>query len=99
MPIYSADPFPTDALEANRSGQLTKQQRDRLRPLARYARQSALVGAVVLVVASLMVLTDRQLPLPTVLRVPLRASALFSRPSFSCARSLAATRSLAISVT
>ena len=35
MPIHSADPFPTDALEANRSGRLTKQQRDRLRPLAR----------------------------------------------------------------
>ena len=71
MPIHSADPFPTDALEANRSGQLTKQQRDRLRPLARYARQSALIGAGVLVVASLMVLTDRQLSLPGVLRVPL----------------------------
>ena len=71
MPIHSADPFPTDALEANRSGQLTKQQRDRLRPLTRYARQSALIGAGVLVVASLMVLTDRQLSLPGVLRVPL----------------------------
>jgi len=71
MPIHSADPFPTDALEANRSGRLTKQQRDRLRPLARYARQSALIGAGVLMVASLMVLTDRQLSLPGVLRVPL----------------------------
>ena len=71
MPIHSADPFPTDALEANRSGQLTNQQRDRLRPLARYARQSALIGAGILVVASLMVLTDRHLSLPAVLRVPL----------------------------
>jgi len=71
MPINSADPFPTDALETNRSGHLTTDQLDRLRPLARYARQSALIGAVVLVVASLMVVSDRELALPAVFRVPL----------------------------
>jgi hypothetical protein len=57
--------------ESNRTGHLTADQRDRLRPLARYARTSALVGAVVLVVGSVMLLTDRQLPLPAALRVPL----------------------------
>jgi len=71
MPISPADPFPTDALEANRSGHLTTEQRDRLRPLARYARQSAFIIAVVLVVASAMVWSDRQLALPEVLRMPL----------------------------
>ena len=71
MPSNQADPFPAEALEANRSGRLTTEQRDRLRPLARYARQSAFVGAVVLAVASVMILTDRQLPLPAALRAPL----------------------------
>jgi len=71
MPIYPAEPFPTDALEANRSGHLTTEQRDRLRPIARYARQSAFIVAVVLAVASAMVVSDRQLSLPAVLRLPL----------------------------
>ena len=71
MPIYPVDPFPADALEANRSGHLTTWQRDRLRPLARYARQSAFVVAVVLAVASGMMVYDRQLSLPAVLRLPL----------------------------
>ena len=71
MPINRADPFPIDALEANRSGRLTTEQRDRLRPLARYARQSAFVAAVILVAASAMIRSDRQLSLPAVLRVPL----------------------------
>ena len=71
MPIYPVDPFPTDALEANRSGHLTTEQRDRLRPIARYARQSAFIVAVVLAVASAMVVSDRQLSLPAVLRLPL----------------------------
>src|SRR5690349_11596137 len=71
MPIYPAEPFPTDALEANRSGHLTTEQRDRLRPLARYARQSAFIVAVVLAVASAMMVSDRQLSLPAVPRVPL----------------------------
>ena len=45
MPANSADPFPTDALEANRGGYLTAEQRDRMRPLARSARQTAVVAA------------------------------------------------------
>ncbi len=76
MPIYPAEPFPTDALEANRSGHLTTEQRDRLRPLARYARQSAFIVAVVLAVASAMMVSDRQLSLPVVLRVPLAGVSL-----------------------
>jgi len=76
MPINSADPFPTDALETNRSGHLTANQRDRLRPLARYSRQSAFVAAVVFVVASVMMVSDRQLSLPAMLRVALAAMCL-----------------------
>jgi len=68
MPINRADPFPTEALEANRSGRLTTEQRDRLRPLARYARQSAFLAAVIFVVASAMMVSDRQLSLPAMLR-------------------------------
>jgi hypothetical protein len=71
MPTNSADPFPTEALEPNRGGRLTTEQRDRLRPLARYARQSALLGAVILVVAALMIVSDRQPFLPAALRAPL----------------------------
>jgi hypothetical protein len=76
MATNPPNPFPADALETNRGGQLTTEQRDRLRPLARYARQSALIIAVVLVVASLMMVLDRQLALPAVLRVPIAAVCL-----------------------
>jgi hypothetical protein len=71
MPTNPADPFPPDALEANRSGHLTAEQRDRMRPLARYARQSSVIGAMIFVVASAMMRLDRQLSMPAVLRVPL----------------------------
>ena len=76
MAITRVDPFPGDALETNRSGQLTTAQRDRLRPIARYARQSALVAAVIFVVAAAMMLSDQQLSLPAVLRVPFAAGCL-----------------------
>ena len=67
----STDPFPQDALDANRAGELTIPQRDRLRPIARSTRQGMLVAAVVVAVAAAMMLFDRDLSLPDALRVVL----------------------------
>ena len=53
----AADPFPADALELNRAGTLTDQQRARFTRLARSWRSNELVGALVLAVAGLVLLT------------------------------------------
>jgi hypothetical protein len=66
-----ANPFPADALETNRAGQLTTAQRDRFRPIARYTRQNTFIAAVILAVAAAMMVSDKQLSLPAVLRMPL----------------------------
>ena len=76
MAISRADPFPKDALETNRGGQLTTAQRDRLRPIARYTRQSMFGAAVVFVVAAAMMRFDRDLSLPAVVRVALAVACL-----------------------
>lgn len=76
MAITAADPFPKDALEANRAGQLTVVQRDKLRPIARYTRQSTFGAAIVFVVAAAMMVLDEKLQLPVVLRMPLAGACL-----------------------
>ncbi len=53
----AADPFPADALELNRAGKLTDQQRARFTRLARSWRRNELVGALVMAVAGLVLLT------------------------------------------
>ena len=76
MATTRADPFPKDALEANRGGRLTTAQRDGLRHIARYTRQSMLGAGIVFVVAAAMMLFNRELSLPEVLRVALAAVCL-----------------------
>jgi hypothetical protein len=53
----AADPFPADALELNRAGTLTDQQRARFTRLARSWRSNELVGALVMAVAGVVLLT------------------------------------------
>jgi len=55
MPGSAPNPFPTDALDANRRGELTPLQFARLRGLEGYRRKSALHGAFLLVVAALLI--------------------------------------------
>lgn len=71
MATTGTDPFLQDALDANRAGELTTPQRDRLRPIARNTRQSMLGAAVVFAVATAMMLFDRDFSLPAVFRVAL----------------------------
>jgi hypothetical protein len=76
MAITGADPFPKDALETNRAGQLTAVQRDKLRPIARYTRQSTLVAAVIFAVAAAMMVFDEQLALRGVVRMALAGACI-----------------------
>jgi hypothetical protein len=76
MATTGTDPFLQDALEANRAGELTNRQRDRLRPIARSARQSMLIAAVVFAVAAAMMLFDRDFSLPEVFRVALAGASV-----------------------
>ena len=69
MANTSVDPFPADALDANRSGHLTTAQRDRLRPIARSTRQNTLIAAVILMVAAAMMVLDDKLSFPLALRM------------------------------
>lgn len=51
-----ADPFPVEALEQNRAGRLTDQQRQRFKALARSWRQNELIGALVMAAAAVVLL-------------------------------------------
>jgi hypothetical protein len=55
MSVNAANPFPPDALEANRRGQLTDPQLRGLRSLSRYRRKSQLKAAGFLVVMALVI--------------------------------------------